>query len=768
MIENTHQALKEGLETKYGEDGLTAWNNICQWLNADVPLVPQDALAAFLRGAPLDLIYESFWRILPFGTGGVRGTVGFGPNRINPTVVALTIQAHCDYMTEFLRGRQDDGLQRAVVIANDVREFHDVAGTLKFMDQNPYHAVLGAPGLKTTSRYLAYLAAGVYAKNGFTVYIEKPHDHSAFLTTPELSFLIRWLKCAGGINLSASHNPPDDNGVKVYDENGGQYLPPYDQDLTDRARAIRRASHMSYDDAVAAGLVKDIPEEALAAYMSLYLDRAHARKGESVSGSRILFTPLGGCGERTVKIALDRLGYLVHVPEREGPTGAGPDGTHGTFGAIPMRIANPEVPESTRESKIAAAQFGASLVLASDPDADRLGVEVLHDGQWRHLTGNQIATILAYYLLLDPAGPRLRGGVYETAVTTLAVSAIAERAECHPIVNNLLVGFKYIGNCVFQYQRSEGGAALTDTELLAFATEESHGFLDTPHLRDKDAMSGALTLARLHEKLLDSGETLVDYLAHVYREVGDFGDVGRSMVILGSRGFRAIHEVMEVLRSRQPTVVGGVRVVDVVDRRDVTRFGAKASETGWEARNLLTYSFDGGRISLRPSGTEPKLKFYAQTTTPGDVGSAQEYAEKIADELYQQLLRTLSEIYEPIALRNSFARLPDVISLDGKLELQNVTAARFREEVAAKDYDEEWLARRLSEWVGRIVAGDAAWQVVEKAFTSLAAEWGDEAQERTRSVFARLRRESSLWRAAPAPPRSPGSPAPPASPASPR
>jgi phosphoglucomutase len=735
--EGLGRRLQEELQGLNPEYASVAWQNVRHWLDGDVPLVPGPALRDFLEYAPVDLIFESFWRGLPFGTGGVRGTVGFGPNRINPTVVALTIQAHCNYLNDLFASDRSEGLRRAVVIANDIREFHDLAGALKFLQHNPYHSATGDPSHRVTSRNLAYLAAGVYAKNRYLVYMLKPGDNEAFLTTPELSFLIRWLHAAGGINLSASHNPPDDNGVKVYDAQGGQYLPPDDQDLTDRTRSIREADHMPYEEAVAAGLVKDVPSAALDDYMSMYIDRAHRRGLGSEKSTKILFTPLGGCGGRTVHVGLEKLGYDVHMPHREGPKGTGPDGTHGTFGAIPMRIANPEVPESTRQSKVAASSFGATLVLASDPDADRLGVEVYHDGAWHHLTGNQIATILAYYLLLDSAGPRLRGAVYETAVTTLAVRHIAELAGCQHIRDDLLVGFKYIGHEVRNYQ--ENNPASTDEDLLAFATEESHGYLDTPRIRDKDAMSGALYLAKLHERLSAKGETLVDYLEKVYEQVGQFGDTGRSMVIPGSLGFQAIHGVMDELRAFPPRSLGGVPILKMRDRRDPADGGEKKSDTDWEARNLLIFSFAKGRISFRPSGTEPKLKFYVQTNGADVGGDAQEYADGVSARVYQDVLCILSKVHKKVELDDAFASLPDVIPLDAKVELQSVVAARLHTRVTKDDFRVEETARWLDERVGSLVQGESAWEVTESALRSVAAEWGAVEAQRVSSVFVHLR-----------------------------
>lgn len=719
--------LQDRLRASYGEGGEAAAANVRLWLEGGLPFVPESALRDFLDNAPLDAVYESFWRNLPFGTGGVRGTVGFGPNRINPTVVALTIQAHCDVLAGLFASGQAAGRRRAVVIANDVREFHDVGGRLAFLASNPYHARTGTPGCQVTSRSMAYLAAGVYARNGFTVYLLRPEDDRAFLTTPELSFLIRRLKAAGGINMSASHNPPDDNGVKVYDWNGGQFLPPHDQDLTERATGIHAAASMPYREAVSASLVRDIPAEALEAYLSVYLDRARERGLSSAAGTPVLFTPLAGCGGRTVRVGLERLGYRVITPADQGPDG--------TFSAIPMRIANPEVPESTGPAKAAADVAGASLVLASDPDADRLGVEVRHRGRWRHLTGNQIATVLAYHLLLDSDGPQLRGGVYQTVVTTLAVEAIARRAGCRHVVADLLIGFKYVGQKVLEHERANPGAG--PETLLSFAAEESHGYLDTPHLRDKDAMAGALYLAKLHERLTADGRTLIDYLDAVHGEVGDFGDRGRSLAIGGSAGVRAIQQVMSRLRAGPPAAIGGLAVRDVADRRD-PRFGEITSDTDREARNLLVFSFDGGRLSLRPSGTEPKLKFYVQTRGAPTGSTAQTHADGLARAAYRDLLAVLDQVWQQdmglpdpgyAALTDAFADLPDVVPLEGKVALQRDVAAGLRERLASTGQSPELTARWLARQVGAVVPGVTGWAVAAPALAATAGQW-DAAQAR--------------------------------------
>ncbi|MGQ0680068.1 MAG: hypothetical protein ACT4OM_10530 [Actinomycetota bacterium] len=614
-----------------------------RWLSGGVPLVDREALAEFVAKAPIPLLHDCFYRRLPFGTGGVRGTVGFGPNRLNASLIALTAQAHSDFLNA-LFGHLG---APAVVLANDVREFNDVAGALAFMWANPLAG--------TTSRSLGRVAAGVYAANGLTVYMPEPAAESALLTTPELSFVIRELGAKGGANLSASHNPPDDNGIKVYDDTGGQYLPPYDQELADAAASASSIRTVEFQEALAAGSIVPIPVETTEEYHRMYLERADRHKLRSTTGTRILFTPLCGCGQRTVGRLLGSLGYDVVVPPREGPDG--------TFAEIPLLAPNPEVPAATKPAKRHAGEVGATIVIASDPDADRLGVEVKVGDRWVHLSGNQIACILGYRLFLDPLGPLVRGPVVQTLVTTPCLRRIGELAGV-PVTDHLLVGFKWISGEVLAAERAAGPGASED-DLLCLGAEESHGYLVTPRMRDKDAASAAIYLAKLHEELVGRGATLVDYLAELYRVVGEYGDAGRSILTSGSAGFVMIRRIMDELRKAPPECIGGLKVLATEDRWDEQRFGPIEAETAREARNVLVITLEAGRVTIRPSGTEPKLKFYVQTypeiTHPDHEGGPQAVADAMGGEIYSYLLGLAG-----IEITGAAIELPDVISVTSK------------------------------------------------------------------------------------------------------
>ena len=628
------------LEEHFPRTAEVARANLDEWLSGELPLVPAEALSTFVDEAPVALLHDSFWRRVPFGTGGVRGTIGFGPNRINKTVIALAVQGHCD----FLRGRLPSTDSPAtVVIANDVREFHDAAGAYGFLVDNPL--------LELTSRSLARLAAEVYVANGYDVVMAAPDQAEGLLSTPELSFMIREIGAVGGVNLSASHNPPDDNGIKIYDDEGGQFTPPLDQDLVDAAGAVTEVRQGSFADARSKGLVVAIAQSDLDAYRDEYLVRLEGQHLATPKGTRVGFTPLGGCGERSVVPVLEGLGYEVFVAEGQG--------RDGTFSQIPLLAPNPEVAESTGPARAAAEHAGIGIVLAADPDADRLGVDVMTDGGWVHLTGNQISSVLAYFLMADPAGPQLRGAVYQTLVTTMCVPRIAERAGAGPIVDDLLVGFKYIARSVHELEQS----GTPPEGLMAFASEESHGYLVTPELRDKDATSAAVYLAALHGQLSADGYTLADYLARIYQDVGEFGDCGRSLVLKGSDGIEAIAGAMVSLREHPPEVLGGMTVTERRDHWDLSRYPEFSSATDREARNILVYSFDGGRVTFRPSGTEPKLKFYVQTTPEVDhPESPQRAAEAIAAKVYGETAERVG-----LPLSDAAVLLPDVLAVPAKV-----------------------------------------------------------------------------------------------------
>src|SRR5437016_1139526 len=419
--------VSELLAQKYGDLGAAAAERLRTWLSGTLPYTYPEILERHLDERHVALLFDSFWQVLPFGTGGRRGRVGYGSNRLNPATIATTVQGHCDYLKKAFAGRT----QLSVVVANDVRVFNDFAGVYRFLGES--HPLLGI-----SSRSLGRLACEVYAANGITAYFEEPHAASALLSTPELSYLIGKLQAVGGVNISASHNPPDDNGIKVYDHFGSQPLAPDDQHLVEAMDQVSYIRRVPFERALADGLVQAVPKDLHREYVQAYV-RLFADIHKPDPNSPIVYTPLCGCGLTTVGDVLKELKIPFLVPPNQGPDG--------TFSAIPLGAPNPEVPQATGPATLFADEKGSGVVLSSDPDADRIGLEVkLSDGSSRHFDGNQIAAVLCYYLMLDPHGPKRKGLVIETLVTTRILRKIVEKAGDSFLIDDLLVGFKYVAD----------------------------------------------------------------------------------------------------------------------------------------------------------------------------------------------------------------------------------------------------------------------------------------------------------------------------------
>jgi phosphoglucomutase len=335
----------------------------------------------------------------------------------------------------------------------------------------------------------------------------------------------------------------------------------------------------------------------------------------------------------------------------------------GSFAAIPLRSPNPEIPGVTDPAIDFAATVGAELVLSTDPDADRLGVEVrLPSGQWRHLTGNQIGAILGYFLAADPDGPGLSGSIITTVATSRVLRAIAGLGSGIDLTDDLMIGFKFIGQLL---DNAETEGALPD---LVLASEESHGYLTTTDLRDKDAASGGYLIAHLHALMRSSGRTLWDYLMNVFDATGVHIEYGRSLVLLGAEGAETIKAVMRSLREQPIERIGSE---PVVGRRDFLVDGTTGPLTGGEraSRDVLEFASEHYRVVVRPSGTEAKLKYYFDyAEAPGPGGLA---ASRFA-ELEPKVRADCSAVYADLARRAGYdlsaaaLDLPDVLPMQEK------------------------------------------------------------------------------------------------------
>ena len=716
----------ESLEARYGELGSAAAGRLRDWISGALPFSESEALERHLGTEHINLLFDAFWQILPFGTGGRRGRVGYGANRINRTTVSMTVQGHCNY----LRRAHGSASDLQVVVANDVRIFADIAGTYAFL--GPEHPLLGL-----SSRSLGKFACEIYAGNGITAWFEKPLDDSATLTTPGLSYMIAALEAAGGINLSASHNPPDDNGIKIYDAFGSQPIAPDDQNLIDVMADATEVHSTPFDDALADGLIREIPEERHKAYVDLY-ESLYADIFSPVQEYPITFTPLCGCGMSTAGRVLEHLGFPLLVPEDQLPDGS--------FAAIPFRAPNPEVFQATAPAREFADAHGSEIVLSSDPDADRIGLECkLPDGSWFHFDGNQIAAILAYFLMLDPAGPKRRGLVIETLVTTKILGRIVEEAGDSCIIDNLLVGFKYVADVLKRLERGETYAAVRcDPARLVLAAEESHGVIMLPGIRDKDATPACMLLAALHQRLRGESRTLFDYYLEILERLGGYDNVNRSITMIGAEGMLKKDRIMASLRNDPLREIGGQAVERTIDYWDDAEFGKFVSESDRLPRNMIQLHTRDFIVTVRPSGTEPKLKLYCQllpdSSQTGQTGaellnSVRERAEKVARQGISDLLTRIDVSIGPAALL-----LPDIIDLDRKVEFEQHTVEQLRINLESDQFEDlSALLEWLRDAVVSMAPGTDALPAVKAPVRWLCDQWKRELST------TRLLPELALW-----------------------
>ncbi|MBM4371419.1 MAG: phospho-sugar mutase, partial [Deltaproteobacteria bacterium] len=557
------------------------------------------------------------------------------------------------------------------------------------------------------------LAAEVYAGNGVEVLMEDPAT-GYYVSTPELSFLIRHRCAHGGLNMSASHNPPDDNGAKFYNREGGQEVPPHDEALVAAASRVETVDALPFPDAVAAGRVRFLGPADHEAYVALNLSLS---LDPSLRGAVVAFSNLHGCGATTVLPVLRAAGFRVVITEDQAPM-------DGRFPTVPYLTPNPEVPSAMARVMEVGRAAGAHLALATDPDADRLGLAAAdREGRWRTFTGNQIAALVLAHVLDQRAaagGLSPRDYVVKTEVTTDLVRRMAEAAGVR-CVGHLLVGFKYIGDVLAAVKNTGGWGDLEAEEgNFLCAMEESHGVLATPAIRDKDAAGGALWLAELASLEAARGRTLWDRLDDLYRAHGVHGTALRSVIMEGSAGLERIRVIQESLRRDPPAVIGARRVAGFEDRQDPAGpFGPLRSETDRASRDVLVFGLEGGgRLILRPSGTEPKNKSYLELVSPPPGPGASAEAVAAAGERLQEEARELLDAWEVELLRRAgfdfpryALRFSGLIPLDRKLlftgELDPALRRRLAEEAPAAVA--AWLREELPRVGPReLVAGGLA------------------------------------------------------------
>jgi phosphoglucomutase/phosphomannomutase len=621
LVEQVKRAATGGLVSA------TAATNIVAWLTEPRYAEYADDVAAHIAAGNWQVLDDVFWTVIPFGTGGRRGRMyPIGSNAINDRTIGESAQGLADYVKDTLGA----GASLSCAIAYDTRH---------------------------RSRHFARLCAEIMTGAGFSVYFLED-----FRSTPQLSFTVRYKKCSCGIMVTASHNPPSDNAVKVYWSTGGQILPPHDTGIIQRVMTTQDIRRANFDEMLAAGRIIPCQADVDAKFQKAVLTQATPGPRDL----KVIYSPLHGVGTTAVTPVLAADGF-TNV-EIFGPH-AKPDGD---FPNVPGHVANPENPQIFDAIIERAKSTGADLALATDPDCDRIGCAAPlyfsgatgsarlsspksasarghHEGtgkasgtqdkgaSWRTLTGNQIGALLADYILEIR---RAKGDlspqhfIVQTLVTTQLVRRIGD-SYCVRTIGDLLVGFKWIAGAIDQF----------GPERFIYGTEESHGYMAGSYVRDKDGAAASMLLCELAAKLKAAGQTLHEKLDALFWQHGAHAERTISVMMPGSEGMARMMEVMAAFRAAPPTEIGGDRVAQVRDyERQVKISGGGAPEHLDGPKGDLVFldlGCEGNYVACRPSGTEPKIKFYLFTYTPPEQLANLDDAKR---QLEERLLRMEADL----------------------------------------------------------------------------------------------------------------------------
>lgn len=553
-----------------------------QWLSPEFNEETREEVTEMLEKDEKKLV-DAFYQDLEFGTGGLRGIMGAGTNRMNIYTLGMATQGLSNYL---IKTFGDTGIR--VAVAHDCRN---------------------------NSRYFAETAADIFSANGFEVFLFED-----LRPTPELSFAIRHYRCNSGVVITASHNPPEYNGYKAYWDDGGQVVPPHDKGVIDEVRKITSVSQIRFDSKkdkikiIGKETDQLFLDEILKISINPEINRKHSETG-------IVFTPIHGTGGILVPDALRLYGFSnVHtVPEQ--------DITDGNFPTV--KSPNPEEPAALSMAIDKAKKIGAEIVMATDPDADRLGIALRNpQDEFILLNGNQTAVLLIHYILSQyKAKNKYKGNEYiiKTIVTTDLMDKIAEsyNVKCY----NVLTGFKYFAELIRELEGKEkyiGGG------------EESYGFLPGDYVRDKDAVASCALFAEMAAFAKENRKTLFDQLTDIYLEYGLYREKLINLVRKGAEGAGEIKAMMAGYRSNPPKVINNSPVVKMNDYSTLVSTNCLTGETGKIdlAKSDVVQFFlqDGSKISVRPSGTEPKIKFYFSVNAPLVSADRLETTEKMLDE----------------------------------------------------------------------------------------------------------------------------------------
>lgn len=550
------------------------------WLSDQYDEATRAEVKQMLEAEDPTQLIESFYKDLEFGTGGLRGIMGAGTNRMNIYTVGAATQGLANYLKEAF----PDLPQISVAVGHDVRN---------------------------NSRKFAEIVANIFSANGIKVYL-----FDSFRPTPELSFAIRHLGCQSGVNITASHNPKEYNGYKAYWSDGAQIIAPHDVNIINHVNRIKNVSDIKFQGNKE--LIEIIGDKMDADFLD-------AIKGLSLSPEinkkyhdlKIVYTPIHGTGVKLVPASLRNYGFdnIIHVPEQDIPSGDFPT----------VASPNPENPPAMAMAIAKAKEVGADLVMASDPDADRIGVVVREpNGEYALINGNQIVMILLYYLMTRNAElGRLTGKEYivKTIVTTETIKRIADANNIK--MYDCYTGFKWIASVIRDNE---------DTARYLGGGEESYGFLAETFARDKDSVSAISLMAEALAWAKENNMSFLEMLQDIYLKYGFSREEGISVVRPGKTGADEIVAMMKNFRANPQKSLGGSPVVTIKDYSDLNCTDVQTGNVEKmdfpTTSNVLQYfTADGSKISIRPSGTEPKIKFYIEVR--GTMKSKADYAEAI-------------------------------------------------------------------------------------------------------------------------------------------
>lgn len=508
---------------------------------------------------------DRFRRTLEFGTGGLRGILGAGTNRMNVYTVGMATQGLANYILKA------GGKERGVVVARDSRRFSDA---------------------------FARETASILAANGITVFL-----FDDITPTPLASYAIRHLRSISGVVVTASHNPPEYNGYKVYWEDGGQIIPPHDGLIikeVNRIDSIDKIRKLDFEEGRTSGLIKILGDEIVEAYIGELEGKALRPIGPSEI--TIAYTPLHGTGYKIIPRVLKHFGFTKVIPQEEQSK---PDGRFPT-----VKYPNPEYRETMKLVTELARAHNADIIMASDPDADRMGIGFkASDGGYVLINGNQIGSMLEYYLLSrsrENGTLKDNAAVVKSIVTTDLQREIADDFHCK--MYNVLTGFKWIASKMKEFEERKDATFM-------FGGEESYGYLPVDFVRDKDSVSSCYFFAEMADWLNGKGMGLRDFLDEIYLRYGLYQEDLHSLTLTGAEGSKKIDEIMDRFRNSPPREFRGIKVVGILDIENLLTknlvAGTEEKITYLPSSNVLQFILsDGSKITMRPSGTEPKIKFY--------------------------------------------------------------------------------------------------------------------------------------------------------------